>query len=275
MVDLKESRLHVRVTGQGEHTLVLESGMGGSSLDWTLIQQELSGCAKVVSYDRAGLGWSGSPLKETTCSNYASTLRDLLMAMDCKPPYLLVGHSYGGLIVRMFAAEHPDEVEGLLLVDAVHESRYLAADRSEHRQKQWKAHLNQYRLGYLLSPTGLLRLTRKHFGTKRLPAAVQRTVNALSYRTGACVTAYAEMLSAEESARQLAMSAPLNPELPITVISAGKQEEEWKRGQERLAQLTSKTRHIIAEDSWHAIQIHRPDIVISAIKDMMTRGGGS
>lgn len=269
MISLEQGRLHARLTGQGELTIVLEAGMGGCSLDWSLVQPEISGLAKVVSYDRAGLGWSSKPLKEATCYNYTGHLRDLLQALGCNPPYLLVGHSYGGMIVRMFAAEYPDEVEGLLLVDAVHESRYLPAEMSKHRQKQWKSNLMHFRLGYLLSPAGLLRLIRKHFGTKRLPAGVQKTVNALGYRNHACESAYAEMLSAEESALQLTRSPPLSPKLPITVLSAGRQDEEWKRGQERLSKLTSRTRHIVAEDSWHAIHIHRPDRVIAAIKDMI------
>ncbi|OMD46617.1 alpha/beta hydrolase [Paenibacillus borealis] len=270
LVGMDKGYLHAQLTGQGAHTIVLEAGMGGCSLDWTLVQPEISGFAKVISYDRAGLGWSGKPLEEATCRNYAVKLRDLLQALDCEPPYLLVGHSYGGMIVRSFAVEYPDEVDGLLLVDAVHESRYLAAEMSGLRHKQWRANLALYRLGYLLSPTGLLRLLGRHVGTRRLPAPVQRITRALGYRNNACKTVYAEMLFAEESARQLSISPPLSLELPITVLSAGMQNDEWKRGQERLSQLTPKTKHILVENSWHSIQIHRPDMVIAAIKDMMT-----
>ncbi|WP_232231490.1 alpha/beta fold hydrolase [Paenibacillus sp. HW567] len=263
-------QLHLQVTGEGEHTVVLEAGMGGCSLDFSLVQPELSQIAKVISYDRAGLGWSDKPLERATCRDYVRDLRQLLKTKDCKPPYLLVGHSYGGMIVRFFAAEYPEEVEGLLLIDAAHESRYLTEEMSDQRKRQIAAHRKQYKLGYLLAPTGILSLLQKHVGARHLPASMQKTARVLGYRSNAYSAVYTELLDAEESALQLRATASLREDLPITVLSAGKQDAEWKQGQAKLADVSPAVKQVIAEDSWHSIQIHRPDIVIAAVKELIT-----
>lgn len=270
LINVGTGRLHLQITGEGEHTVVLEAGMGGCSLDFSLVQPELSHIAKVISYDRAGLGWSDKPLERATCRNYVRDLRQLLQAKDCKPPYLLVGHSYGGMIVRFFAAEYPEEVEGLLLIDAAHESRYLTEEMSELRTRSMTTHRKQYRLGYLLAPTGILRLLQKYVGARHLPAPIQKTARVLGYRSTAYASVYAELLGAEESALQLKAAAPLWTNLPITVLSAGKQDAEWKQGQAQLAGLSPVVKQVIAEDSWHSIQIHRPDIVTAAVKELIT-----
>ncbi|WP_343049790.1 alpha/beta hydrolase [Paenibacillus phytohabitans] len=271
MVPVQDACLHAHVMGKGDHTVILEAGMGGSSLDWSMVQPELSLYAKVVSYDRAGLGWSGSGSQpeSATCRKYVRELRELLKAMDCKPPYILVGHSYGGMIVRCFAGEYPDEVEGLLLVDAVHESRYLTDEMSNRRKQQREANRRQYKLGYLLAPAGIPRLLRRPVGGRRLPSAIQKNASSLGYRKSAYRAAYAELLCAEESALQLKAAKPLSSKLPITVLSAGSPDEEWKQGQQRLARLTPNVQHITEEDPRHSIPIHRPETVVKYVTELL------
>ncbi|WP_442049549.1 alpha/beta fold hydrolase [Paenibacillus sp. 2TAB19] len=174
--------LHAIVSGKSNPacpTVVLEAGMGGCALDWSLVQPKLSTYTKVLSYDRAGFGWSTGTLERPTCKHYVEDLRGLLSELKLTPPYLLVGHSYGGMIMRMFAAEYPDEVE--------------------------------------------------------------------------------------ESAAQLVRSRPLRADMPIAVLTAANQTEEWLEGQKVLLQLSKETQHTIVEDSWHAIQIHKPQSVIDAV----------
>ncbi|MFC3748263.1 alpha/beta fold hydrolase [Paenibacillus sp. GCM10012306] len=267
-ISIGSRELHAHVTGNGKTTIVMEAGMGGNLLDWSLVQPELSRDATVVTYDRAGLGWSEGSDKPATCQQYVDDLRSLLAALELQPPYVLVGHSFGGMVMRLFAAEYPDEVKSLILVDAVHEGRYLATDMLETGQRN-RDSLNQLRLGYLLSPTAIPRLAGRHIGSRRLPPPMLEQVKAAGYRNSAYKAIYAELLDAHESALQLATAEPLRVDLPIVVLSAGQQDKEWHRGQLQLAELTSRTQHIVVRDSWHSIQIYRPDVVIDAIRSLL------
>ncbi|WP_243864766.1 alpha/beta fold hydrolase [Paenibacillus castaneae] len=262
-------KLHVSVTGQGSPTIILESGMGGCSLDWSLVIPSLSEDATVIAYDRAGFGWSTQGMERPTCGDYVDNLRKLLSTIGAAPPYVLVGHSYGGMIMRLFASRYPGEVSGLVLVDSTHESRYLPEQTTIERNKQRLAYHNQLKLGYMLSPLGLPRLLKKHIGSKRLPEPWNKSVRTLGYRVNAYKAAYSELLCTEESALQLKNAEPLRRDLPVIVLSAGEQDAAWQRDQRKLSNLTNNTKHIIVKDSWHSIQIHKPEAVISAIKGLL------
>ncbi|WP_010271867.1 alpha/beta fold hydrolase [Paenibacillus senegalensis] len=272
MVDVGEIQLHALVTGNGTFTVILESGMGGCSLDWCLVQPELSKYAKVVSYDRAGFGWSVKCRDKSTCRDYNNDLRILLRNLNLNPPYILVGHSFGGMNMQLFASEYPDEVVGMVLVDSVHEDRYITDLSNSSRVKQYNQALKQYRLGYLLSPLGIPRIMRMHIGSRRLPSEYLKIVRTLGYRSNAYKAAYKELIYADESGRQVKGSKQnINDELSVIVLSAGKQPDPWKRQQELLKNLTKNTKHIVVEDSWHAIQIHRPEIVIREVKEIINK----
>ncbi len=260
--------LHAIVSGKSNPacpTVVLEAGMGGCALDWSLVQPKLSTYTKVLSYDRAGFGWSTGILERPTCKHYVEDLRGLLSELKLTPPYLLVGHSYGGMIMRMFAAEYPDEIAGIVLVDATHEGRFLEERLDSSRKTLRNKHRLKYKLGYLLSTIGVPRMVRQHVGTKRLPVCVQKHVTAMGYRSSAYRAAYLEYLHVEESAAQLGRSRPLRADMPIAVLTAANQTEDWLEGQKVLLQLSKETQHTIVEDSWHAIQIHKPQAVIDAV----------
>jgi pimeloyl-ACP methyl ester carboxylesterase len=268
LVKVGPYHLHAIVQGRAHShrpTVILESGMGGCSLDWALVQPELSRYTRVMSYDRAGFGWSIHAVEEPTIRRYVQDLRKLLVELNIAPPYLLVGHSYGGMIMRQFAAEYPDEVSGIVLVDSTHEQRHLQSQTSTQRSK----HGNLLRLGYLLSPIGVPRWFKQHIGSKRLPSHIQRTVQALGYRTNAYKAAYSEYLCTVDSAAELQASSPLRMNLPILVLTAGKQSEEWKKDQRLLLSLTTRCRNIVVEDSWHSIQIHKPQTVIQSVLELM------
>lgn len=108
-------------------------------------------------------------------------------------------------------------------------------------------------------------MLRQHVGSKGLPAGVQKHVTAMGYRSAAYRAAYLEFLHAEESAAQLVRSRPLRADMPIAVLTAANQSEPWLKGQKELMLLSKYTQHTIVEDSWHAIQIHKPQAVIDAV----------
>ncbi len=118
MVDIGSTQLRLRCAGHGAPTVVLESGLGEGADTWTKVQAQVAGFTRVCAYDRAGVGESSPGPKPRTSRQMVGELRALLSAAQIDGPYVLVGHSLGGLNVQLFAIEHPDEVVGLVLVDS-------------------------------------------------------------------------------------------------------------------------------------------------------------
>ena len=121
LADLGGHRLHVNCTGKGSPTVVVENGLGDFSFDWILVQARVSRFTRICTYDRAGYAWSDPGPKPRTFAQLNLELHDALSKLGEKGPFVLVGHSYGGPVVRNFAATYPKEVAGMVLVDAAHE----------------------------------------------------------------------------------------------------------------------------------------------------------
>ncbi len=125
LVDLGGYKLHLNATGKGSPTVVLIAGAGDFSFDWSLVQPAVSSFARVCSYDRAGFAWSDVGPVPRTMKQEAYELHLLLETAGLAPPYVLVGHSIGGLIARMFTEQYPKDVSGIVLVDSTHEDTTL------------------------------------------------------------------------------------------------------------------------------------------------------
>src|SRR5579862_883904 len=110
LVDLGGHHLHVNCTGKGSPTVVVENGFGDFSFDWILVQSQVSRCTRVCTYDRAGYAWSEPGPKPRTFAQINLELRDALAKLHEPGPYVLVGHSYGGPLIRNFAATYPHDV---------------------------------------------------------------------------------------------------------------------------------------------------------------------
>ncbi|MDQ6676522.1 MAG: alpha/beta hydrolase [Acidobacteriota bacterium] len=119
MVPVAGTLLHIHDSGGPGISIVLESGIAGPSVAWFTVAELLAPFARVVRYDRAGLGWSGPPRTPRTPSNLAGELRDLLQQAAVPAPYLLVAHSFGGLIARQFALAYPELTQGVVFADAL------------------------------------------------------------------------------------------------------------------------------------------------------------
>ena len=124
MVELGGHRLHIHCTGEGSPAVIFESGLGGTSLDWSRVQPEVSEFTRACSYDRAGYGWSEPGPSPRHAVRLAAELDRLLLSAGVPPPYVLVGHSFGGLTIRILAARREQTVAGLVLVDTVHERQF-------------------------------------------------------------------------------------------------------------------------------------------------------
>src|SRR5690349_5336558 len=121
LVDVGGWRLHLYCTGEkraGQPTVILEPGIGDFSVEWSLVQPGVAKYARVCSYDRAGDGWSDWGPHPRTYRQIVYELHTLLDKAGVKPPFVLVGQSYGGWLVRLYALTYPSDVAGMVLVDA-------------------------------------------------------------------------------------------------------------------------------------------------------------
>src|SRR4051812_26628883 len=120
MVDVGGYRLHINCVGAGSPTVVIEAGQGDSSVSWSSwVQPRVATTTRVCTYDRAGMGYSDPGPLPRTAERFAQELHTLLLRADEPGPYVLVGHSLGGLTVRIFAHEYPADVLGVVLVDSM------------------------------------------------------------------------------------------------------------------------------------------------------------
>ena len=123
LVDVGGHRLHIWCTGAGEPSVILETGLGGSTVGWGFVQPEVARFTRVCSYDRAGLGYSDPGPSPRTTRRIARELEQLLDRSGIAGPWVLVGASSGGFTARLFASERSERVAGLVLVDASHEDQ--------------------------------------------------------------------------------------------------------------------------------------------------------
>ncbi len=136
LVDVGGHRLHLNVKGEAKDspTVILEAGMASISSNWGWVQRELAKTTQVVSYDRASLGWSDVGAKPLDAAKSARELHKALEQAGIQAPYVLAGHSYGGLVVRMFTDLYPDEVVGIVLVDSSHPDQWAHIPASKGGQ---------------------------------------------------------------------------------------------------------------------------------------------
>src|SRR5438128_1583150 len=268
LIDVGGYRLHINCTGRtsvGHPTVILDSQLGGNSLDWSNVQPGVATFTRVCSYDRAGYGWSDSGPKPRTSERIVSELHTLLVKAGIPGPYVLVGHSYGGFNVRLYAYTYPQEVAGIILVDASHED----AAQQEIRDGQ-----KQLSMCSSLAPFGIIRL----FGfldtfISQYPPAVRPQMKALFYQTRFCRTWYDEGAAWDESTTQVRTARAQHSlgHLPLVVLTRGEQlNTTWQALQNDLASLSTDSTHIIATHSGHDIIFERADLVIAAIKQMVT-----
>ncbi|MDX2152624.1 MAG: alpha/beta hydrolase [Bryobacteraceae bacterium] len=253
LVDIGGFRLHINEQGFGTPTVVLEAGLTSMSAQWAWIQPELAKLTRVVSYDRAGLGWSdccGDPRDARTA---VSHLRRLLTAAGIPGPYLLVGHSLGGLLMRLFASEYREDVCGLVLVDSVHPEQ-----RGRHGKAVEALHASFFRqlnLAAWLGPLGVIRFLnyREHLA-KGLPDGVREVLNALGCWRSHLDSTAAEALNFDTICRQVRETGPFG-DLPVAVITAETRGEGftdyWHCLQKELASLSTNSSWTVVPGSDH------------------------
>lgn len=281
LVDVGGYKMHINCEGHGSPTVILAAGTGNFSVYWANVQPEVAKYMRVCSYDRAGLGWSEPSRSPRTANTMVKELHTLLVNAGVEGPFLLVGHSLSGMLVRVYANNYPDEVVGIVLVDSFHEERFT---RLPELTKLNQDSAGQFRLIALLSSTGMMALAPQTIPNPGLPDEAYAQLQAITATTKGGETYLAEMNAIEESSAEVrALKIISFGNLPLIVLSAGRwdaisllsdaeNQKIWKElqvEQSELVALSSNSKQIIAEQSGHFIQLDQPDLVIDSIREIV------
>jgi pimeloyl-ACP methyl ester carboxylesterase len=292
LVDVGGYRLHIFCLGEGSPTVIVDAGLGDFSNSWGLVQREIAGFTRICTYDRAGYGWSDPPGPgPRTSRQIAGELHALLEQAGIAGPYVLVGHSFGGLNVRLYASLYPAEVAGVVLVDASHEDQLTRMPAAYTQLERQSA--GTLRLVELAAQFGLLRLWGAAAGAQALPinmqglpAAAQAVELAFMAHPAGLAAARGEFQAFEESCAQVRAAGDLG-DRPLVVLTAGNSFDiealqelglpadfpfaQLQAMQNELAALSTHSTHLVAEGSGHAIHLEQPDWVVTAIREVVEK----
>jgi pimeloyl-ACP methyl ester carboxylesterase len=253
LIDVGGHRLHVNVTGAqtAAPTVVLEAGMASMSANWAWVRDELALDTRVITYDRAGLGWSDDSDAPKDAATSATNLHAALGAAAIAPPYVLAGHSYGGLVVRMFADRYPDEVAGVVLVDASHPDQWARIPASRNGRTVAVGN----RVTALAARFGLLRL----FHAERsfiagLPPREYAEMRAYLARPQGWSAGADGLIAWGQRSRVQVNAAHDLGNRPLVVLSVTEQDkyaEVLTRLQAELPALSSNSRHFTVAGATH------------------------
>jgi pimeloyl-ACP methyl ester carboxylesterase len=303
LIDVGGYRLHLREmapaaagVAPGTPTVLLEAGIAASSLSWSKVLPEVAKFARVVAYDRAGLGWSDASPRPRTPPHIAEELHTLLDRANVPRPLVLVGHSFGGYCVRYYAHKFPEEVAGMVLVDAVHAAEWEPDAVGPQQRRMIRGAVLFSRIGALLARVGFVRLvlerlergatgapkaTARAFGpsaekflgriigeVRKLPPDAVPLVRML-WCQPRCFVSTARYVSALPASAAVVASLGKLGAMPLAVLSGSHHPEPRAKEQAELAELSSASKHVIASASAHWIHLDEPELVVSAIREVV------
>jgi pimeloyl-ACP methyl ester carboxylesterase len=306
LVDVGGHKMHIYCTGEGGPAVILEAGAGAFSLDWNLVQTQVAQFTKVCSYDRAGHAWSELGPRPRTKKQAVYDLHRLLLKTGVPPPYVLVGHSLGGMLVRVYANQYPDEVAGLVLVDTAPENSLQFLNGKWVREFESargrpvppvKEQLEESDRSLVKEELEGYRQFREWLGppkieppfTKLPPHLQELRLWAMSLPESN-VTDYDPFMAEELVilfADRLRREFPLGDK-PVVILRRKEQtgltkEDDVKRDQERIENtqsfllLSRNSQLVVAEKSGHEIHLDQPELVVNAIRaavEAVKKGAG-
>jgi pimeloyl-ACP methyl ester carboxylesterase len=261
LVDVGGHRLHIDCRGQGAPMVVLESALGAGSATWARVQPALAASTRVCAYDRAGEGWSDPGPEPRDAGRIAAELHTLLAGAGEPGPYVLVGHSFGGLYARAYAAAHPEDVVGVVLIDASHPDQW---SRSPDGPGVQRANAQSAAVAPWLARLGLLRLTGYVAVDPALPARQRAELRAQSDATRTWEGYRAEFRAVDATTAQVRAAGGLG-DTPLAVLTAT--EHGFPAGMERLHQglqaeltaLSTQSVHRVLPGATHVSPVHDPE----------------
>ena len=295
LIDVGGHRLHLFEMGAGFPAVIFDAALGGTSRSWALVQPEIAKLARTAAYDRAGFGWSDRGPRPRVTSRIVEELRTLLRKAEIPPPYVLVGHSFGGLAVHLYAAKYPQEVAGLVLVDAPFPRDWI--DLSPINQRKLRGGAFLCRRGVWICRLGIGRLVAK-LASRGKRNSARSTVTLMTY---GMLRGHEDRLLAPlwrlppelrgplqmfwtqpkfydalasqmdhmpTSAREVESAGSLG-DIPLITLTAGDPTPERAAQQEAIARLSSRGEHRVSSHPSHWTQLEEPEFVIAAIGDVL------
>src|SRR5262245_7641940 len=293
LVDVGTHNLHLRCSGAGQPAVVFDSALGGSSLSWTLVYPAVAALTQACVYDRAGFGWSEAGPLPRTAGRIADELEELLVSAAVPGPYVLVGHSYGGLVMRLFASGHPTRTAGLVLIEPAIPEEWANPSQEQRALIGRGVQLCEYgawaaqrglagfvsalvSLGTLGAARALVgAISRGGIGRQeeailapiwKLPPDARRPLKQMWTQRRFFDALGSQIETISESARELMNEATEGYDgLPLTVVTSDTASEQRHQADSALARSSSRGRHVIAPLSGHWIPLDAPQTVIEAI----------
>jgi pimeloyl-ACP methyl ester carboxylesterase len=260
LVNVEGYKMHIYCMGEGSPTIILDHVGDGSSVDWALIQPKLAEHTRVCAYDRVGFGWSDYNPAPRTMEQQVHELHELLRGANEHGPYILVGHSYGARVTRVYAVKYPDEVTGMVLMDAgilADDPRYPA-----EMQSGFESENNMLRAARWLSPFGLVRLTKPLIGlpTLDLPEEARLASVAFSVSTGYFQSLIAQGNSMPTVLREEREVTSLG-DIPLLVLVSTEPDDAthkvWKQANIEMAALSTNGSYRIVDGATHMSLAYR------------------
>jgi pimeloyl-ACP methyl ester carboxylesterase len=237
--DVGGRSLYLECAGKGSPTVVMDAGLGNTHETWQSVAPAVRKLTRTCTYDRANLGKSDSASKPRTSADVVADLHRLLGAAGIRPPYLLVGHSFGGLDLRLFAAQHPTEVSGIVLVDPT-PTTFLDGECA-------------------LVSTALCQELRAGWDPENNPEGLDYVKSSAQVEAAANMPRVPVIVLAATSHQQAAITDP-DVEKRIEAL--------WQQSEQQLA--TASHGRLIVVPSGHDIQLLKPEAVISALGSLLS-----
>lgn len=253
LVDVGGYQLHLNCIGAGSPTVVLDSGLGLPLSTWSLTQPQVAKFTRVCSYDRAGIGSSDPGLIPRTSQQIVTELHTLLNRAGIKEPYIMVGHSFGGLNVRLYTSQFRHEVVGMVLVDSSYENQPPVDLAYDAKAWRW---INFCR-----------NLAQSQVKAPEYPRVYSSREQAEQYR--ACSGSNGEIAAFRTSQAQVRAAQQDLGNIPLVVLTRSQPPQSWWSEHEELTRRSSNGTHIVAEHSGHFIQKDQPKLVTYAIHQVV------
>ena len=271
LVDVGGYRLHLHCVGEGSPTVIMEAGGGGNVLHWMLVQPAIAQSTRVCAYDRAGMGWSEPGPLPRTPQRIVAELHTLLTNAGIPGPYILVGHSIGGKYVRLYASQYPQDVAGMVLVDARHEDADASMTPTMRADDRSRVQTAATHLRGCFGRLGLVRLLRLRAGSISTPRH-RRMIGVHGEPTRRRLATQWDEYTVWADADPALRAAPPLGQLPLIVLSSeltAERDPILRATMRTQAGLSSNSRLVIATNSGHGIQIDQPTFVIDAVQQVI------
>lgn len=257
-------RQYVYCKGEGSPTVVFETGLGGASLEWYPVHDEVAAHTRACLYDRAGYGWSDNGPLPRDVEQIVQELDVVLQRSENAPPFVLVGHSFGGLVMQHYASQHPDAVAGLVLVESSHPQQFEFIKPLVKKGQKSRSN----------NPVNLP--PAEKYG--RLPTSLREQASFMSTRRKAIFTQMDEIRAFRSSAELVDLDA-IPQSIPVVVLArepqlddsevAAQREEIWRSLQEDLAAHFPKGSFQEVNGGTHNLHMDKPKVVSRAILDVV------